>query len=190
MMPLFKSAYDALRFAYNFNGDNCVSPMLGIPPSGNGKGLGGLDGAAEAGNIKRIVATLGIDSEMIIVARFMPDRIICGCGRACCQGWYPSLGWKSAIRHLARILASVCFNDKGSESYRMLMLAHWFKPDNQTIEDIGKVEGYSRSTAYEHFKAVRKFFRSTRTRKGAEQVVIEAVEEQLRKAGIVGEKAE
>lgn len=186
-MALFKSAYDALTFAFNYNGTNCTTAMLGLPPKGNGRGLGGLDGAAEAGNIKRIVKTLGLDTEMMIVARFMPDRIICGCGRACCKGWYTSLAWKSALRYLSRMLSTVCFSDKGSEEYRMAVLAHWFKPDEKSIEEIGSEEGFSRSTAYEHFNAVKKFFRSTRTRKGAEQVVLEAVEAELVKADIVGE---
>ena len=194
-MALFRSTHDALKFAYNFDGTNCTNVMIGVPPHGNGRGLGGLDGAAEAGNIKRIVHSLGNDTEMIIVARFMPERIICRCGRVCCKGWYASLGWKSALRYLARTLSPVCFGGKGSEEYRMDVVAHWFRPDEMSIEEIVEKEEklnpekkVSRSTAYEHFDAVRKFFHSTKKRKGAEQVVFDAVDNELQRLGIVGDE--
>lgn len=196
-MALFTSAYSALTFAYHFNGTNVVTPSLGLPTQGNGRGLGGLDGAAEAGNIKRIVSGFGADCQAVIVARFMPDRMVCNCGRQCCKGWYTNLGWISALRHIAEMLKQDCFNGSGDAEYRKDIVAQYFlkKQQREHMDEIaGRLMRRSRdrsvstSTAYRHLKAVTVFLRSTKTRKGAEQVYLDAVDAELRRAGIVGDE--
>lgn len=184
-MSLFRSVYDALRFAYNFNGDNTVSALLVVPPAGNGKGLGGLDGAAEAGNIKRIVRSCGIKAEMLIVARFSPPTI----RRVINKGVYLSLAWKTAIRHISRLIDHDCFHGRGGEEYQFQVVAKVFNFNKNSIEDISKSAGIPRSTAYEHFRLAKKLIVGFRTgKKGMLQVAIEEVDGKLCAAGIVGDE--
>ena len=184
-MPLFKSAHEALRFAYNYNWDNCVKAMIGIPPAPTGRGLGGLDGAAEAGNIKRIVCSKGVQTEMLVVAKFAPHII----PRSISKGWYVSLGWLSAIRYLARLTEQDCFSGGGDEEYRGRIIAKVFRRERASIEDIGKMASIPRSTAYRHFRSVKKYIEGDRTgAKGILQLAIESIESELRNAGIVGEE--
>lgn len=189
-MPLFKSAYDALRFAYNFNGNNCVIAHLGVPPAPTGKGLGGLDGAAEAGNIKRIVKSLGEVAECFIIARFAPARIPCSCHRSCCRGWDYNKEWRKAVVRLANEIRFTCFGGAGNVGYRTSITSQYFlrEQERESIEAIAAIGHVHKVTAYRHFKAVRSTFRGTKTRKGVEQNYLDLIEVELRKAGIVGEE--
>lgn len=84
--PLFRSASDALRFAYLFSGEQypltiMARMMRGIV--GSGKGLVGLDGAAQAGLILRMVKDLSSQHQAALGARYLersdrrwPDAIL------------------------------------------------------------------------------------------------------------------
>lgn len=182
-MAIFKSAYDALTFAYNFNGTNCTHAMIGEIPKGTGKGLGGLDGAAEAGNIKRIVCSKGADVEAVVVAKFAPHII----PRSISKGWYVSIGWLSAIRHLARLAEKKCFAGSGDEEYRGRIIAKVFGREKEAITDIGEKASIPRATAYRHFKAARRYILGGRTGdKGILQTAIDAIDDEFRMMGIVG----
>lgn len=182
-MFLFKSAYDALLFAYNFNGTNVTRTLIGEIPKGTGKGLGGLDGAAEAGNIKRIVSSKGADVESVVVAKFAPHII----PRSISKGWYVSLGWISAIRHLARITEERCFCGAGDDEYRGKIIAKVFGRERESITDIGLSASVPRATAYRHFKKARKYILGGRTgEKGIFQKAMEKLDEEFTKKGIVG----
>ena len=102
-MALFKSTHDALRFAYNFNGDNTVSAHWGGMPKPTGRGLGGLDGAGEAGNIKRVVESLGGLVTAWAVANYAPNSFPCSCRRPCCKGWRMNDEWESAVLKMSGI---------------------------------------------------------------------------------------
>lgn len=188
-MALFKSAYDALTFAYSFNGDNCTKATLGLPPQGNGRGLGGLTGAAEAGNIKRIVHGLGEVAEAYVTAKFTPARIPCSCRRPCCQGWSFNKEWMGAVIRIAKECNQPCFGGDGHARYRWKVTAQYFlKPnEREAIPTIAEQWGIHRTTAWRHFKSLVSLFRGTRKRKGMEQTFIDAVEEQLAKADIIGD---
>lgn len=183
-MALFTSTHAALTFAYNFNGTNVVTAMIGAPPAGTGKGLGGLDGAGEAGNIKRIVCDRGIKDEMLVVAKFAPHII----PRSLGKGWYTSLAWTTAIRYLASLVEQDCFNGRGEDNYRMEVIAKAFERNRNSIEDIGNKFSIPKSTVYRHLRAVKRSLIGLRIgRKGMLQVAMEEIEVELRKAGIVGE---
>lgn len=182
-MALFRSAHDALRFAYNFNGTNVTRTLIGEIPKGTGKGLGGLDGAAEAGNIKRIVCSKGSLVEALVIANFSPHII----PRSISKGWYVSLGWISAIRYLARLTEERCFCGVGDEVYRGKIVAKVFGRERESITDIGMSASVSRATAYRHFKKVKKYILGGRTGdKGIFQKSMELLDEEFSKMGIVG----
>ena len=75
--PLFRSAHDALRFAYRFNSNQysmtAMSKMM-CGPVGNGKGLSGLDGAAQAGMITLMVKDLAPTYQASLVARYVDQE--------------------------------------------------------------------------------------------------------------------
>ena len=75
--PLFASAYDALAFAFRFNAQQYApTPMARLMRGsiGSGKGLVGIDGAAQAGFILGVVERLGEWEKAALAARFALDR--------------------------------------------------------------------------------------------------------------------
>lgn len=192
-MPLFKSTQSALTFAYNFNGTNTVSAHIGDvpPPSGNGKGLGGLDGAGEVGNIKRIVEKQASWIANAIVARYMPSRLPCSCGRLCCSGWMKNLEWRRAVRELSQdesIQKSV-FGWAGDVLYRFEIVARYFERGEKTsLTDISRKARVSERTARTHYNLISTMFHGSRNNKGLEDIALQTVDDALRKQGIVGEE--
>lgn len=179
-MPLFKSAHEALRFAYNYNGDNCVKAMIGIPPAPTGKGLGGLDGAAEAGNIKRIAEGISKQVTAWVWATYLPNRIPCHCGRRCCQGWEENVQWSNAVVEMAKMAFG---------TGKILITKQYFseKAYRMPVAEIARIESISERQAYYLIKTVVTFFRGTRKQRGVGQVFMDALDKELRKSGIVGE---
>lgn len=70
---LFDSVHGALTFAYRYSGQQ-YSPSLMAQmmrgPGRSGKGLGGLDGAAQAGLIRGLIGKLDVYERHMIEARF------------------------------------------------------------------------------------------------------------------------
>jgi hypothetical protein len=102
---LFESAAQALTFAFNFSMQQYDRPLMNRLADGpgirTGKGLSGLDGAGQAGIIRRHVAKLDALHQAVLVSRFAPPQLNCTCGRLCCSGKAPNLEWQAAIRILA-----------------------------------------------------------------------------------------
>lgn len=106
---LFESVDAALRFAYNFQGSPALSVVnqMANKPGPMGKGLGGLDGAAQAGIIRRKVASLGKLHESIIIAEYAQRSRLC----PCCSGPTFNQEWKDAIGYIADIVRTEALND-------------------------------------------------------------------------------
>lgn len=88
--PLFDSTHSALVFAFNFTGQQSPkTPMMSMFHSNpgddqpkaarKGKGLSGLDGAAQAGFILAEVCRLPDDQHNVIVARYNRLKNECKC---------------------------------------------------------------------------------------------------------------
>ncbi|WP_230949514.1 DNA-binding protein [Burkholderia stagnalis] len=75
---------------------------------GAGMGLVGLDGAGQAGQIRRHLWDLPDLHLSVIVARAAPRDLPCSCGAACCSGRTPNLEWKAAIGWLTQASAAYC----------------------------------------------------------------------------------
>lgn len=192
-MALFKSTYDALTFAYNFNGTNVTSAKLGDvpPPAGNGKGLGGLDGAGEAGNIKRCVESQAPWIVNIIVARFMPSKMPCSCGRLCCSGWTKNLDWRKSVRELSQddSIKKGVFGWAGDVVYRFEIVARYFaRGEKISLSDIATRARITDRSARRHYNLVNTLLRGSRHNKGLEDIAMDAVDAVLRKQGIVGDE--
>lgn len=180
MMPIFKSTHDALRFAYNFNSANFTRATLGIPPAPKGRGLGGLDGAGEAGNIKRIAESISDQVSNWVWATYLPNRIPCHCGRRCCQGWEENVKWSDAVVEMAKLAFG---------TGKILITKQYFseKAYRMPVAEIARIERISERQAYYLLKTVVTFFRGTRKQRGVGQVFMDALDKELRKSGIVGE---
>ena len=116
MTGLFRSAQDALLFAFRHAGQAYDRPMMlrmADTSRGAGAWLAGLDGAAQAGMIRAEVASLGRLYEAVIVARFADRSIPCQCKAACCSGERLNGEWINAVAYLAD------YGFQGSEPRRL-----------------------------------------------------------------------
>lgn len=180
-MPIFKSTHDALRFAYNFNSANFTRATLVIPPAPKGRGLGGLDGAGEVANIKRVAEGISKQVTDWVLATYLPNRIPCHCGRRCCQGWEENVQWSNAVVEMAKLVFG---------SGRILITKQYFseKAYRMPVAEIARIESISERQAYYLLKTVVTFFRGTKKQRGVGQIYLDAVDQALRKQGIVGDE--
>lgn len=74
---LFDSLHAALTFAYRYSGQQ-YSPSIMAKmmrgSGGSGKGLSGLDGAAQAGLIRGLLSNLDLNERNVIAAKFSADE--------------------------------------------------------------------------------------------------------------------
>jgi hypothetical protein len=93
-----------MLFAFNFRGQPALSVMnrMGQEPSGMpGRGLSGLDGAAQAGIIRYKLQSLGMLHEAILIADIAPRSQPCPCRSSCCSGQMRNQEWSDAINWLS-----------------------------------------------------------------------------------------
>ena len=168
MTALFRSTHDALRFAYRFNGDNTVSARLGNTPSGNGRGLGGLDGAAQAGMIQSEVRRLGETVEAVAVAQFAIP-------------YTPA--WKKAV---ARILMHMVSSSPRFKAIELAMyLSVYFGQGSVKQETMAQRLGIHRNTVSKRYREVLRYLGNRRNRGLCDEVNMR-IDSALRASGIVG----
>jgi hypothetical protein len=100
--PVFKSAYEALVFAFRYAGQQSpktpMSAMMQQRESlGSGRGLSGLDGAGQAGMVLSALRILTAEQRHVIVARFGDIRRNC----PCCGQPAPDQAWNEAVEALS-----------------------------------------------------------------------------------------
>lgn len=198
--PLFHSAHSAMVFAFNFSGQSYDRPMmnrLAAPAVGSGLGLVGLDGAAQAGIIRAEVSALGPLAEAILMARIAPRTIPCHCRSACCSGKRPNWEWTNAIALLAdhvrqTAMHGCCSNGLMRRDY----VERYFtrKGDRVSLEALAEKHDINRDTVSGHFARVALLFGGAAHKKGKpaevglEHVAMDAADQRLRSAGVVGER--
>ena len=149
--PLFKSAAEAVAFALNFSGQNfqvsAVNRMSGTPRQ-MGRGLGGLDGAAQAGMVRAELAAIGLLGESIIVAEMAQKTKPCSCKAACCGGEVTNPEWAAAIGVLSNIAKDlkIC---PGYANVRASLLRKYFGVALE-ITEIARFCNVTRDTVYTH----------------------------------------
>lgn len=77
---LFDGAHQALTFAYRYSGQQYSPSLMLIAmrgATGSGKGLSGLDGAAQAGLVRAVVGKLDVYERNMIAARFAANEREC-----------------------------------------------------------------------------------------------------------------
>lgn len=96
----FDSSHAALVFAFSYSGQQYQASAMNkamTPAIGSGKGLIGVDGAAQAGMIRNELSMLPELHQAVLTARCAPRDIICDCGRPCCAARRPNPEWEAAI---------------------------------------------------------------------------------------------
>lgn len=196
---LFDSAHGALVFAFNFSGQCYDRPMMNriaAPSVGTGKGLVGLDGAAQAGMIRAELAAMGKLAEAIMTARLAPRHTPCECRSSCCSGRKPNKDWTDAIGYLSdyvrtTALAGCIANGMMRREYVVRYFSR--KDDRVSLDDLAKKHDIARNTVSAHAGKVAAFFGGVPAKKdrpaspGLESAAANAIEDRLREIGMVGE---
>lgn len=196
--PLFTSAHAALVFAFNFNMQQYDRPLMnrlaGKQAASSGLGLSGLDGAAQAGMIRRRVATLPVVYQSILVTRLAPPQLVCECGAPCCCGKQANLEWQGALRIVADYAEREALgNCTVNRPLTLALLMRLFSLDARHLSDIAKEVGVAPNTATNHNARLKGWLLGENGRgtgaatPGRDALAMEAAEYVLTEAGIVGQ---
>lgn len=173
--PLFASAHNALLFAFNFSAQQYERPMMNRmaddPVAHVSKGLGGMDGAAQAGMIMSKILKLPPLHQYIVFATYAPRLIDCSCTRSCCTGRKPNEYWHACIRMIEE--AAITQALAGCISHRVLrrgIVQRAFGDKNVVLADLADKAGVNQGTASNHASRVRLWLHGAPARKGVEAV--------------------
>lgn len=179
--PIFTSAHAALKFAFNFSHGTLkrgvLAQMLG--GGGNGRGLAGLDGAAQAGMIQCELGALSEVRRSIVVAKFSPQHEPCSCRSSCCRGWVENRAFGDAIKFISEyILVEGLTGNISHYRLRRSIVLRYFGVRVSFVE-LATMCGVNRDTASDLNKRVMGHLDHE---KGA---AMNEVDDRLRAAGIV-----
>lgn len=192
--PLFKSAHDALVFAFNYSGQQYGKTQMSkivTAGTGTGKGLSGLDGAAQAGMIRAEVRRLGEIGEAILTARYAPGSIPCpGCTCPVCPGEHPNLEWTAAIKTLEEYLKKdLLASCRTTWDMRMQYVMRLFLPPKMNVpfselaaRNLIGGKPVSKRTIREHFSLVKRHFQGEN---GLEPSYMRFIEDMLSERGVI-----
>lgn len=196
---LFRSAHDALVFAYSFEYrshyprqpiSRLAAPMMS---TGSDAGLGGIDGAAQAGMIKAAVKRLGPLKEAALIARFAPRSRPCTCSAQCCSGKQANQAWEIAIDTLSDYARRTQFS-AGSSKPAVIRgcVARYFVPqaNREHINSLAARVGVNRDTASDCYRAVSRFLggcgaQEKQAQAGVTNQAYGEIENHLIEAGVV-----
>lgn len=182
--PLFQSTHEALTYAYNYSLQQYDAPpmtKLMRKAIGNGKGLVGLDGAAQSGFVRAEVGQLTLEQQMVLAARFAPAMQECDCGRACCCGQKPAEEWSEAIKWLTsyamRAALAGCVSH---HRLRQALVMRAFGKKTDSLDALAELASVHRNTVSDQNQRVQKCMREI------EAAAARAIDERLRNCGMVG----
>ena len=192
-VPLFKSAHAAMTFALNYSNTSHVerspvSKASDTHKSSGGKGLVGLDGAAQAGMILAVLKSTGELHEACIISRVSKKKVPCSCGSACCSGHRPNWAWRDSIRFLATEVKLMMDKDRedgkrgvvDNPAMRQAIVAKYFG-EPVRIKELAKACEVTDVTVANHLGRINRIL------KKLESEAWERLEDKLRQDGIVGE---
>lgn len=180
--PLFLSAHSAVVFAFNFSTDFYDRPVMNKMadhPRPTGKGLSGLDGAAQAGFIRAELKGMGAVGEAIVVARVAPRSSPCACRHACCSGQILNTEWSNAIDVLVQHSILALSGSISNYRLRKAIVLRFFG-EKIGFADIALKIGVSKTTANDQNQKIVKALKSE------EGAVWSKLECRLIETGMVG----
>jgi len=179
--PLFRSVRGALTFAYNFShGTMKASALAGMMGGARpkGRGLGGLDGAAQSGMIKFEVQQLGTVASNILAARFEVQRLPCACKSECCNGWRVNPDWMVAVMNVSSLAHGQVDGLSHNIRVRIAIVKRYFGAKD-SLGEIARQCGIDRDTASVHANKANKWLTEQ------ERMALYAIEDQLKAGGVV-----
>lgn len=149
--PLFKSTHEALVFSFNYlHQQSPRTPMTSLMRTaqiGSGKGLSGLNAAAQAGFILAEVCRLPDDQHNVIVARY--GHVLHECSH--CKQDAPSEEWRSAIDALSH-----CVELEGvHRKVRLMMVERAVCGGRLDIDMLCKRYSLARSTTFKQLSTIK-----------------------------------
>lgn len=184
--PLFRSAHGALTFAFTFNHGAVKRSYLSTladRPAPPGRGLGGLDGAGQAGMIRAEVERLSEVRQRILLLRFSTPRSNCECRAPCCSGFRINPEWGTALDWMAmHVLPAALAGTVSNYRLRQSLVRRYFSDEKEqkSMVKIADECRVKRDTATEHNKRVVAYLEEEERRAEAE------IQGRLEAAGVVG----
>ncbi|SDR47200.1 hypothetical protein SAMN05445850_4521 [Paraburkholderia tuberum] len=159
---IFKSAHEAIVFACNYTSQQyAMSPMAKLlqrGAHGSGRGLIGLDGAAQSGMVFAELDGLDYLQMLILVARNSPRKERCECTHSCCSGWKPNPIYRDAVSQLTELVMPVLGSAFSFRRHRYAVVDKYFG-EKHDIKAIAEDLGLPPRTADRHASAIRKFLK-------------------------------
>lgn len=196
---LFTSADSALRFAFSYSTQHySPTPMARAMRGGDvgtGKGLVGVDGAAQAGMIRAELREFSELDRSLLIAQFAPVELPCDCTRACCSGNRPNVEWADAVSYLTEHTTYLFAGHLSSYRLRRTLVERHFGAHRDihgkklTIERLAQQCEIHRQTVSTHHQKLMAYFRGTKgvnSSVGVQAMAIQRADEQLRDRGLVG----
>ncbi|MDR6384950.1 DNA-binding protein [Paraburkholderia caribensis] len=185
---VFDSTEAALRFALRFvSQQHSSSELAGLRgPSRIGKGLSGVDGAAQAGMIRAELDKLTPLQRALIVGRYALPDMVCTCGRACCCGRMPNPEWSEAISLLARAMTPLFAGRSTYFRLRQRLIGNALLGARMTDSSLALGYGVHRQTVAEHAAKIETALLGTRHQIGELDRAYAHIDALLRDVAIVG----
>lgn len=190
--PLFKSAHAALVFALNYSMQQYDRPLLnriasgeltaGMAPAG-GKGLSGLDGAAQAGMIRNELAQLSPIQQAALVASIAPQQLPCDCRVSCCSGWKINQEWANAMSALTTAAAAGALSGCLSNGRLRSMLIQRLFGAKVTLSKLAEDHRVDERTVSAHHAKLKRWLFGGAGEVGLHQQARQALTQRLRACG-------
>jgi len=183
--PPFHAARQALLFAFNFNHQQYDRPAMSKLLDKRrfaGRGLGGLDGAGQAGMVMQALRGLGALHAAILTADVAPRNTNCSCNAGCCRGYKPNMEWEESIGYLTDRLSQ---DLGGHREYAVRdgllhSIVRRFFGIEMSITKLAETCGVNRDTASDHNAKATKRLEAERDN------AWKACDDEFRRQGIIG----
>lgn len=178
---LFRTARGALLFATNYSHGQTKKPFLAKMVGGGkpGRGLGGLDGAGQAGMILAALTRLPRVQQALLVARFTAAVTPCACRAPCCKGFREQPEWAGAVEFLIEDVLKQGLTGTVSHYQLRRALVMRYLGIKHSFVDVAKQCGINRDTASDRYKKIKDYLGDQERR------AYWAMEGQLKEGGVV-----
>jgi hypothetical protein len=147
---IFRSAREALVFALNYQCDqyatSAVARLAREGTIGSGRGLVGLDGAAQAGMVKSRLKTMSDQSVAALIARCMSHQVKCDGSDTANAQMKDSAAWLAAIDEVRRFIETTQAHAVVLDVVAVAAIRKFFG-ERKTVQEIADHAGMHRVTA-------------------------------------------
>lgn len=178
---LFEFITGALKFALNYRHGTVKRPSIVNLMGGGrkGRGLGGLDGAGQAGMILSQLDWLPEHRKYMLTAKFMVPASDCACRSLCCKGWRENPEWAQPVDWLTDyVLKQGLTGTISHHRLRRSLVARHYGVKESFIT-LAAAAGINRNTAGEQYRKIHDHLQAE------EKFALWDVEGVLKEAGIV-----